>query len=288
MKLSPLKKYLIITYLLGWAIQILASAMLHTPKGKILFPLCLILCMYTPMLGTLFARKTLRGLGWHLHRKNLSVFLTAWLAPIFLTLLGAILYYLIFPSHLDLSGQSILTQYSLSSEQQSALSHKWHFILLTQILSSIFLAPIINIFTAIGEETGWRGFLYPLLKEKYGVAKGRILGGLIWGIWHWPIMILAGYNYGTNYMGAPLLGPVVFCISTVVFGIFLDALYQKSFSIWTCALGHGCINAVGGIPSLFYNPAFSSYQIFGPMPMGLISSIPFLITAIFLIHKNAT
>ena len=54
------------------------------------------------------------------------------------------------------------------------------YILITAIQAVTF-APFLNMFVALGEEVGWRGALYPYLKEKLGVTKGRIVGGTIWG-----------------------------------------------------------------------------------------------------------
>lgn len=70
----------------------------------------------------------------------------------------------------------------------------------------MLLAPAINMFPALGEEVGWRGYMMPRLKERFGLLNGRLLGGFVWGIWHWPLMLLVGYEYGTNYLGAPPAG----------------------------------------------------------------------------------
>ena len=53
-------------------------------------------------------------------------------------------------------------------------------------LVAITLAPAINMFFALGEEAGWRGYMMPRLKERFGLLNGRMLGGVIWGVWHWP------------------------------------------------------------------------------------------------------
>ena len=69
----------------------------------------------------------------------------------------------------------------------------------------------IPVFLALGKEIGWRGFMYPELKDAYGRTKGLLIGGVIHGAWHFPAIILFGFEYGKNYIGAPLLGLVVFC-----------------------------------------------------------------------------
>ena len=42
-------------------------------------------------------------------------------------------------------------------------------------------------FSVIGEETGWRGFLLPLLQYRSGALKASIYIGIIWGLWHLPL-----------------------------------------------------------------------------------------------------
>jgi membrane protease YdiL (CAAX protease family) len=36
----------------------------------------------------------------------------------------------------------------------------------------------------IGEEFGWRGFAHPRLMERFGLVKGSLVLGALWGVWH--------------------------------------------------------------------------------------------------------
>ena len=122
--------------------------------------------------------------------------------------------------------------------------------------------------------------MYPILKDRFGITRGRLLGGAIWGVWHWPIMLLAGYEYGTTYWGTPVTGPLLFCVIAIAMGILLDVLYEKTNCIWVSALCHGAINAFAGVPTLFLNPAYADRLLLGPLMVGIISGLPLIFVAV--------
>ena len=149
-------------------------------------------------------------------------------------------------------------------------------------LFAITLAPPINMLFAVGEEAGWRGYMMPQLKERFGLLNGRLLGGVIWGVWHWPIMLLTGYEYGTNYLGAPALGLVVWCVVCFALNTLLDWLYEKTGCIWVSAIAHGAFNAVAALFTVLTYPADAYYNVLGPTPIGLIGMLPMLAAAVWL------
>ena len=142
-----------------------------------------------------------------------------------------------------------------------------------------------NMFFGAGEEAGWRGFLYPQLKEKYGRKKGWLLGGMIWGMWHWPLIWLIGYEYGTEYPGFPIVGMLLFCVITIALGILCDWLYEKSGIIWIPALFHGAFNAAATIPMAVCDPGAGLLRLLGPAPNGLLAGLPILIFALVIFMK---
>ena len=124
-----------------------------------------------------------------------------------------------------------------------------------------------------------------LLLENKGdpvVWRGRLLGGVIWGVWHWPIMLLTGYEYGTHYLGAPVLGLVVWCVVCFALNTLLDWLYEKTGCIWVPAAAHGAFNAIASIAQVLTYPADAYYNVLGPMPIGLIGMLPMLALAVWL------
>ena len=90
------------------------------------------------------------------------------------------------------------------------------------------------------------------------------------------------YEYGTNYLGAPLLGLVVWCVVCFALNTLLDILYEKTESIWVPAIAHGAFNAIAALPQVLVTPADAYYNVLGPMPIGLIAALPMLAAAVWL------
>ena len=248
------------------------------------YSVLLAVSMFAPLLAAVLSGTEIRSIGWKPHIKgNLRWILVAWFAPVALGAAGAALYFLLVPNALDTTFAYIRTSLgvaSLSQLESAGLSVQLYAIIST--VSAITYAPFVNMLFAVGEEAGWRGTMYPILKEHFGIVKGRLIGGAVWGVWHWPIMLLAGYEYGTTYWGAPVTGPLLFCVITIAMGILFDFLYEKTNCIWVPALCHGAINAFAGVPTLFLNPAYADKLLLGPLMIGVISGLPLVLTAFIL------
>lgn len=277
---KKLKIYLIFTFGIAWVLQIIGS-IFSLQGNSLMFTLVLSVSMFAPFLGTLLAKIPLKGMGFKPKLKgNLKYIALAWFGPVVFTILGAILYFLIFPDRLDLTGMYIREAGGEAVIQQLAdqgLTVPMYMII--TVITSLVYAPWMNMFFALGEEVGWRGAMDPMLKDHFGKVKGSIIGGIIWGAWHWPVMIIAGYEYGKGYWGEPVLGMVMFCLFTTAAGTLLDFLYEKTKCIWVPALGHGAINGTCSVPMLVLNTAYSNQLTIGPLPIGFISMIPMMIAA---------
>jgi uncharacterized protein len=107
---------------------------------------------------------------------------------------------------------------------------------LSLALNTLVLGPLLGLIITFGEEYGWRGFLQPEL-IKLGRIRGVFLLGVIWGIWHWP-MIWMGYNYP----GQPVLGSLFMVVYCIILAYFLAYAVFKSKGVWTAAYLHALNN----------------------------------------------
>ncbi len=280
-------KYLCWTFGLAYLIQVGAAFLYQSGKAAI-GQLVIAAMMFVPALGVLLSGAGLKSMGWKPGiRKNITFYLIAWFAPLLLTIVGAALYFLLFPAHLDLKGEALLLSgggEALAAMEAQGISYPMY--ILMSAIASITYAPFINMVLALGEELGWRGFLYPQLKARFGRQKGLYLGGAIWGAWHWPLIWLIGYEYGAEYFGFPVVGMLLFCVITIGWGILHDWLYEKSGSIWVPSLFHGAINAAGTLPLAICLSTGGSSRLLGPAPVGLLAGLPFLLLAAILLRRK--
>lgn len=278
--------YMIAAFGLAWILEIIAIIFSNN-GNQMVFSIVMVITMFMPFMAALIARIPLKGMGWvpHLKGKIRYVFFALWM-PALLSIIGGVLFFIIFPKAFDsefLTSRGLIEAGALEKLEAQGLTIPIY--ILISSIQAITFAPFFNMFAALGEEVGWRGALYPYLKEKLGVTKGRIVGGVIWGSWHWPVMIFAGYEYGKEYIGAPVLGPIVFCLFTVMMGILCDYVYERTETIWLPSLMHGATNAFT-IFAYLTKPEYADMAILGPAYIGIISMIPMIIMAVIICVKQ--
>jgi membrane protease YdiL (CAAX protease family) len=103
-------------------------------------------------------------------------------------------------------------------------------------MNILLMGPLLGLIISFGEEYGWRGFLQTEL-IKLGRIRGVLLLGVIWGIWHWPVIWM-----GYNYPGQPLLGSIFMVVYCILLAFFLAHAVFKSQGIWTAAYLHALAN----------------------------------------------
>ncbi|MDX1416822.1 MAG: CPBP family intramembrane glutamic endopeptidase [Candidatus Promineifilaceae bacterium] len=237
-----------------------------------------ILYMAGPTVGNLAARiLTREGLSnlWLRPklRQGWKYWIIAWLLTPVLTLGGAILYFLLFPSNFSLD---FLTSDSVPGLANSGVP-SW-LVVVSIAASAILVSPLVNGLATLGEEFGWRAYLQPKLLP-LGEKRTYILVGIFWGMWHWPLIWM-----GFNYPGHPILGSLAMIWFTFLIGTFLGWATLHAGSVWPAVIGHAVINGLAGLPVLFL--AGQSNPLVGPLAPGIIGSALFMLAAI-LIFRGA-
>ena len=133
----------------------------------------------------------------------------------------------------------------------------------------VLAASILGIVIGFGEEYGWRGYLQNEL-FKLGRVRGVLLMGVIWGVWHWPVILM-----GLDYPDHPLLGAALFLFYATCLGIFLGYAVLKSGSVLLAAFLHALNNTALGVIQLMgftpFDNAFSFIGIYGVVPLAIIA-----------------
>jgi membrane protease YdiL (CAAX protease family) len=136
--------------------------------------------------------------------------------------------------------QETLSEEQINQMKQSMDTLPFHPLWLS-LLQGLVAGATINAVAGFGEELGWRGYLFKKLKS-FSFFKVSIIIGLIWGIWHAPI-ILMGHNYPQH--------PVAGVFMMIAWCILLTPLFLyfriKSKSVIQSAIMHGTLNATFGI-----------------------------------------
>jgi len=232
--------------------------------------------MYIPMLGvvlSLLIMKTgvkdgLKMYGLRIGRRFPQLLLLGASIPYLIYIIGIAYGYLI--------GFPVIEKVypMLSKEVRHLLSPST---LLALSLISAFISGIsLNTLFAIGEEIGWRGLMLDELGKRFSLPITSIIIGIVWSLWHAPLIILFGYNYPTNR----LLGILLYTVICIIWTYILSILKILGGSIIPAAVMHGMLNAMVAL-MLSTIPV---QRVLG-MPVGLlsmVSSITVLIPMIIL------
>lgn len=230
--LKPITIFLSITFALSgiFYFLIIYSGKLGGGAGQYAMGL-----MWCPGISALITMKILKrdiaGLGWKWGRTKYQLW--SYLNPI----LYALIAYLVIWSF-GWGGFYNKEVVSRLSESFGLGEIGDGFIIAFYVLFLGIFGTIRSMSSALGEEIGWRGFLIPELYHNFGFTKTSLISGLIWGIWHLPILLFADYNSGTPSWYAMSCFMVLIVSMSFIYTWFR----MKSGSLWTAVILHGSHN----------------------------------------------
>ena len=80
------------------------------------------------------------------------------------------------------------------------------------------------IVAGLGEELGWRGFALPRLQEKRPAFSASLMLGVIWGLWHLPILVVASQPLTPLFV----VGGTIFVVIMVGFSVLSAWIYNNT------------------------------------------------------------
>ena len=198
------------------------------------------LLQFSPAISALVTKlvyqRNVRGLGWGWGRTRYQV--AAVLLPLALGLVGFGLVWLTVGGFYD---ASFITELQSEMAETVGLDMTSPYVtMLILVLASGTVGLLIPGIFAFGEELGWRGFLVPELYKHATFTKTALISGLIWSVYHYPLVIgLEADELGVN--------TVYLLITATVGGIGLSTIMAwlrlKSGSVWTAVLFHAALNS---------------------------------------------
>ncbi|MDE6663101.1 MAG: CPBP family intramembrane metalloprotease [Lachnospiraceae bacterium] len=212
-------------------------------------------------------------LGISFKDKKWLCFVIAMFLPWLYFELGNVLTLIISPNAFDINNPELL---ELADNERT--------IIFIQPIAAI-VSGVIASFAAFGEEAGWRGYMMPKMIKLWGVKKAVVIGGILWGIWHWPLTYV-GHNFGTEYFGYPFTGFAAMCVMCVFMGIILTFVTYKSGSIWPATILHAVNNGSPSILQYFINNKKVGGWRSDSMVSFLIYFLPMMIIGGFLLVKG--
>jgi membrane protease YdiL (CAAX protease family) len=87
----------------------------------------------------------------------------------------------------------------------------------------------------LGEEIGWRGFMWPTLRRRYTFVRSSAITFVVWWIYHAPMVFVGWYGFGK--------GLYAFTVGLIGLVLFAGVVTDRSRSVWPSTIAHGSWNA---------------------------------------------
>ena len=90
-----------------------------------------------------------------------------------------------------------------------------------------------------GEEIGWRGYMLTRLIDS-GIPRPVLASGLIWALWHVPLVLGGVYAAGLS----PALSAILIIVAITSFGYVIARMRLETGSVWPAIVLHTAWNSI--------------------------------------------
>jgi len=255
--------YLLLTFGFSWTVALIMW-LCHIRLDSLLgTALVAALFMPGPAVSTFIVQKFIykegfKNYGWSFERKAIRWILFTPLAFLGLTGLTFAIVILFGNTHwipefgeLDFSQQNLflnlreMASSKLNMDTIELPDIPPRLLFLVMLVQGIIGGSTISLPFMFGEELGWRGLM---LKEtsSLGFLGSNVFIGLVWGIWHLPVILM-----GHNYPHHPYFGIIMMCLFTLSIAPLFAYIRIKTKSILGPCMLHGMLNASGAMYVLY-------------------------------------
>jgi len=209
--------------------------------------------MFFPMLTALVLQAINKEKFNHTGLVNFKIkwsWLVAWLLPVAMVFVCILINGLMPGVELTYNSEQLINQYHVPEEQQEMVREQlsalpaW-LMVVSLLVSGLTAGITVNAIASFGEEYGWRNYLVGALSE-VRFWKAALFIGVVWGIWHFPLILM-----GHNYPNEPYWGVLLMVVMCVLLGIIELYFVLKTKSMIVAAIMHGTFNALAGMVIYF-------------------------------------
>ena len=230
------------------------------------------------LITQLIFERSLRGLGWRFTPVKYQFL--AYLTPLGYALVAYLLLWLTGLGRFD--PQTAQTEISAAYGLPATLPTPVFTIIYFLVVATVVFV-MGGLLPALGEEIGWRGLFVPELSKLTSFINVSLISGVVWVVWHTPVLLFADYNNA----GAPRwYGLLCFAILVISMSFAFAWLRLKSGSLWTAVILHAAHNA---FIQAFFTPltANTGHTAYFSDEFGLLLALAGIVTAYLFWRKRA-
>lgn len=203
------------------------------------------------IIAALITQRNLRGFGWvwGKHRYHLL----AWAVSIGVVTVSYVVIWLT-----GLGGFYDEAHLASVAVEMGLVDPSPYQVMLLLFVAQATIAMLLHALLSIGEEIGWRGWMVPLLANRYNFTYTALISGIIWVAFHYPLILLLGEESSDVPTWYVLMN---ITIQGIAISLVVAWLRLKSGSLWPALWLHATTNSLyqGVFEPLTYDTGITAY-----------------------------